>query len=128
MKFPIFQISEKQWKKLHEFELEYSNEITIIGYKKLQEFFLDSEYIDCNGDVYRVTDFEIHGILSKIFRFIPFIPFRVKLIFIKQNKKLDLEQFRAMMLKRVNQVKEYNDLASLIKNAKTYAEIMGEQS
>lgn len=32
------------------------------------------------------------------------------------------------MLKRVNQVKEYNDLATLVKNAKTYAEIMGEQS
>lgn len=128
MKFPIFQISENQWKKLHEFELEYSNEITIISYKKLQDFFLDSEYIDCNGDIYRVTDFEVHGILSKIFRFIPLIPFRIKLIFIKQNKKLDLEQFRTLMLKRINQVPEYNDLASLIKNAKTYVEIMGEKS
>ncbi len=128
MKFPIFQISETQWKKLHEFELEYSDEITIISYKKLQDFFLDSEYIDSNGDVYRVTDFEIPGILSKIFRFIPIIPFRVKLIFLKQNKKLDLEQFRTLMLKRINQVKEYNDLATLVKNAKTYAEILGEQS
>ena len=89
---------------------------------------MDSEYIDCNGYVFKVTDFEILGMLSKIFRFIPFIPLRVKLIFTKQNKKISLEQFRTLMLKRVNQVKEYNDLAILIRNAKTYAEIMGEQS
>ena len=126
MKFPIFQISEEQWKTLHEFGLEYSDKITVIGYKKAQDFFLDSEYIDSNGDVYRVTDFEMLGMLSKIFRFISFIPLRVKLILTKQNKKLSLEQFRTLILKRVNQVPEYNDLATLIKNAKTYAEIMGE--
>jgi hypothetical protein len=128
MKFPIFQISVEQWKKLHEFELEYSDKITVIGYNKAQDFFLDSEYIDCNGDVYRVTGFEMLGMLSRIFRFIPFIPLRVKLILTKQNKKLSLEQFRTLMLKRVNQVSQYNDLATQIKNAKTYAEIMGEKS
>ncbi|MBS4061887.1 MAG: hypothetical protein KG029_15930 [Bacteroidetes bacterium] len=128
MKFPIFQISVEQWKKLHEFELEYSDKITVIGYNKAQDFFLDSEYIDCNGDVYRVTGFEMLGMLSRIFRFIPFIPLRVKLILTKQNKKLSLEQFRTLMLKRVNQVSQNNDLATQIKNAKTYAEIMGEKS
>lgn len=128
MKFPIFQISDKQWKKLHEFELEYSDKITIIGFKKAQYFFLDSEYIDCNGDVYKVTDLKMLGMLSKIFKFIPYIPFRVKLILTKQNKKLNLEQFRMLMLNRVNQVADFKDLTALIKNAKTYAEIMGEQS
>lgn len=86
MKFPIFQISEIQWKKLHEFELEYSDEITIISYKKLQDFFLDSEYIDSNGDVFRVTDFEIPGILSKIFRFIPIFPLELNSFFLNKTK------------------------------------------
>jgi hypothetical protein len=127
MKYPIFQISDEQWTKLHEFEVEYSDKITIISDKKLKEYFLFSEYIDSNGDIYKVTDFQITGILSKIFRYIPIIPFTGKLIFTKVNKSLNLEEFRALVLKRANTVSDYKEFATIVTNAKTYKEIMGDQ-
>jgi hypothetical protein len=128
MKFPIFQISNERWNAVRELDVEYSDEITMISNKKLKNFFLFSEYIDCNGDVFKITEIHETSILSRIVRFIPQIPFKVKLNFTKLNRNLNLEQFRTIVLNRVNEVSDYGDYKFIIKNARTYSEIMGEQS
>jgi hypothetical protein len=127
MEYPIFQISDEQWKSLHEFDVEYSDKITIKSKKKLKEYFLFSEYIDCYGEIYKVTDFQALGILSKIFQFVPLIPFTVKLIFTKANKNLNLEEFREFVLKRANEVSDYKEFGNIVLNAKTFVELMGDQ-
>lgn len=127
MKYPIFQISDNQWTKLHEFDVEYSDKLTITSVKKLEKYFLFSEYIDSNGDIYKVTDFQTTGILSRMLRYIPLIPFTGKLIFTKVNRSLNLEQFRALVLKRANSVVDYKEFATIVTNAKSHKEIMGDQ-
>jgi hypothetical protein len=127
MKYPIFQISDEPWEKSHEFDVQYSDKITIISNDRLKEYFISSEYIDCNGEIYKVTDFQTTGIFSKIFRFFPLIPFSGKLIFQKLYRKLTLEEFRSLVLKRTNEVSDYNELRQIILNAKTYSEVMGDK-
>ena len=128
MNYPIFQISEEQWSNLHEFEVEYSDIITIMSKSKLIKYFMLSEYVDCNGEIYKVTDFHAIGILSKTFQFVPLIPFTGKLVFQKVNRSLSLEEFRSLVLNRAKEVSGYKEFGTIVLNARTYAEVMGDQS
>lgn len=126
MKYPIFQISEANWNKFKEFDVEYSDVITIINTRSLVENFLNSEYIDSNGAIFKVTDYEAAGFVAGILKYVPLIPFKVKLIFTATERKLNLEEFRELILKRMKENEDYNDYRELAIKAKTYDQLMGD--
>jgi hypothetical protein len=127
MNYPIFQISDEHWNNLHEFDVEYTDKVIITSISKLNQYFLSSEYIDCNGNIFKVTNFRTTGMLSSLFRYIPLIPFSVILIFTDMNKSLSLEGFKAIILKRINEKAEYNDFKTIVLKSQTFAEAMGDQ-
>jgi len=126
MKYPVFQISEANWNKFNEFDVEYSDTITIINNSSLIENFINSEYIDSDGAIFKVTNYKAAGFFAGILRYVPLIPFKVKLIFTATERELNLEEFRELILKRIQGNQDFKEYGELVMKAETYTQIMGD--
>jgi len=129
MKFPAANVSLKEWDPNEDYLLYVLMDpyYCKTGDEFYREYYHNLKYVDSNGEVFKAIDKKPpKSILRRIFRFIPGV-YKVELIFSNTGEKMELEEVREFMLKKVTKLKDdyVSEWINQIKNSKSIQEVLG---
>jgi hypothetical protein len=129
MKFPIINVSIKQWTDSQDLA-EYTSYDKYIYTNKdsiFDQFYKDQLFCDCNGSIFRaVSKTELREKWRNWFKFIPNV-WKTEIIFIPTGEIMNLEELREYYLTRISELKKTDfveEWISNIKVANTYFELI----
>lgn len=128
MKFPAANISIKNWDKNEDFliyiledEFIYTTDNNL--YKR---YFLNNQFVDSKGEIYRLVDRKLPSLTRRIFSFLPNFC-KVELIFKPTLEKMTLEEVRQHILNQLMRLDNDSNRAewiSNVKSAETYEDVI----
>jgi hypothetical protein len=125
MKFPIYDISKETWAKYKEhnimFENPDSNYIKPQNRQKYLNKIRKHEYVDCNGDIYRITDFKFCK-KTGISRYIPFFA-TIDFQFEKTGETCPFEKLKQLIIDRAVEDKD-EVLENTARNVTSFTELL----
>ena len=125
MEFPIYNISEEAWLSsrigIHDilFENPYPC-LKLFSNKKFSENNRSSIYVDCKGDIYKITGFTFHknGGIGKLFPFIG----KMELHFIETDEYCSFEDFKELIIERTVETKD-EEFEKIARNATSFKDM-----
>lgn len=134
IEFPIIRINSHTWQDGEE-SIPLFDEFIYTSSKEIfDEFYLNKEFADCKGEVYKIIDRVLPtSFWRNLLRFLPGV-YKVKLIFRKANKRLELEELKRDLIQGIMRF-ETTDSDEFtkkwiiqIKNSKNIREIIDAES
>lgn len=131
MKFPVANISIKNWNPKEDFLLYILMDKYIYrdNSQLYKTYFYNKEFVDSNGNIYKIVDQKKPTSLwRKIFKFLPNV-FKIELIFKKTESKMDVENVKQFILRQIKNLPKdetNNSWIEKIKKSKTIQEILGD--
>jgi len=128
--YPITKINSENWIDEEDLFPLFSGYIYTSKEIIFNDYFRNKEFVDCKGDVYKITD----RILPTNFwrNFLKFLPgvYRVKLVFKKTNKSIELDELKKDLIAGIRRFdsdavrKESKEWIMEVENAKSIREIL----
>lgn len=130
MRFPIANISIKEWNPLEDYVHYILMDPFIYNNNEdfFKTFYLNQKFVDSEGNIFKVVDKRLPtSWWRKTFHFLPDV-YKITLVFVKTGEKMGIEDVRQFIIKQVTRTRKADNTSewlAQIKRAKTIQEILG---
>lgn len=120
--FPIMDITIEKWSDDNINSILIKDKYFYSSFNLFDKLIKDHQFVDCNGDIFKVTDLKR---LPKWRQFIPFIS-KGEMVFESLDKRMSLETTKDFFLDKLENYivnKDNLELYNQVKNARSFAEL-----